>query len=299
MSTIYCIKEERRMENKKISSENRSDTNKYVFQNTLDDVIEFQKDEQNTLLLIIDNKEKKKLMVTHVSFLLFTVLAAMVAAILTFLSKEGLNEVTKISLFVALTLILIGINSINLSVIKYIAAFKREIVLSLRQLNCIRQSIASVIFAKLEGKLPNDNFCKDKGESESKSLNNLYWPLYGSHIKYPIDNILLRNIYLKEKKDGREVHDYKALYRSADLFTISAIFFFTIALNVAPLAVILMFHVETQATIGSFNDGVVFAFIVGSVMLLFILFVWRIARSFFAIVASPLKKNSSESSDSA
>ena len=285
MNKIVSIKEERRLKEQSVNKDNR--INKSINHDDLIYAIDIQKWKIEQTHKIIDNKEKKKFLVTYVSFGVFTVLSGLVAALAAMMTKYGDQEIVTMGLSSTLIIIIAGANLINLTVIRYIGALKGDVLLAVRQLNCIRQSLHSMLHTLLEGSSPSKNFHLDKGEKEDGCITP-YYEFIGSHIKYPMNNEELRDRYFKirKDKDGKEKYknDYKALYRSADLFSICCIGAFNLILTAVP--VILAIY---ASNLNLDKNTTFVAGLISGVFAIFFIYVMRkIIKSFFSNVAKPL-----------
>lgn len=284
MSNVYRIDEDKRNEDRKVDRERRS--NKSILREDLVYAIDTQKWKVEQLYQLIENKEKKKFLVTNVSFGVFAVLSGLVAAIAAMIAKYGGDLIVSYVLYCSLVIVIAGANLINITVIRYIMSLKSDVLLAVRQLNCVRQSLHSLMYTFIEGVGPPEDFCKNKGKPDD-DRNSLYYDYIGSHIKYPLNNEDLRDRYFKLRK-GSYVYDYRALYRSADLFAMCCVGAFTFMLTFTPILLAAYGYYSSEGDKATFNTGVIsagFAFFFGS---LFFYVVRRIIRTFFGVVAKPL-----------
>lgn len=287
MENIYVIPADRRIgkpDLRKEAKKNERRYNKSLLRQDLEACIEIQKWKHESLLKLIDNKERKKFLITNVSFGVFAVLCGLVTGISTLLSKYGADTVIAYALYLSLLIVVIGVNLINLSVINYIASLKSEVLLAIRQLNCLRQSLHSLLFMLIHGKNPDSNFKKNKGNTGNKDMS-IYFNLIGQHVKYPFDNETLRSRYLKMNEKGEYKNDYRALYRSADLFVICSIILFTLCLTIIPTVLFFYnnYHLKDSFASGASFIGIALIIITG-----FLYAVRRIIKSFFSYVIKPL-----------
>ena len=286
MTNIILIKNERRRKDKTVENNNR--INKSIKHDDLVYAIDIQKWKIEQTHKIIDNKEKKKFLVTYISFGVFTVLAGLVATLAAMMANSGDKEIATIGLSSALIIIIAGANLINLTVIRYIGALKADVLLAVRQLNCVRQSLHSMLHTLLEGVSPSEQFHIDKGEKED-ACKSPYFDFIGSHIKYPMNNEGLRDRYFKikiNKKDNTRKYrnDYKALYRSADLFSICCIGAFNLILTIVPIILAIY-----ASNLKLDKDTTFVAGLISGLFAIFFIYVMRkIIKSFFSNVAKPL-----------
>ncbi len=284
MTNIYKINKENRSVNGDVNNERRK--NKSILREDLIYAIDTQKWKTEQLYNLIENKEKKKFLVTNVSFGVFAVLSGLVAALAAMIAKYGGDIIISSALYCSLIIVIAGANLINISVIRYIVSLKGDVLLAVRQLNCIRQSLHSMMYTLIEGKDPSDNFYNDKGNAGIDCCS-VYYDYIGSHIKYPMNNEELRDRYFKIK-DGVYVYDYRALYRSADLFATCCIGAFTFLLTFMPILIVLYSYYSIEGDNANFISGVVSAVLAIMVGTLFFYVARRIIRTFFGVVAMPL-----------
>ncbi len=258
-----------------------------VVRDDLKECLETQKWKYDNLLQIINAKESRKISVVKLSFGVFAIVAALMTAIATFLMKMGTNpslEIIEYSLSISLVVVLAGANLMNLTVMRFLVSLKSETMLAMRQLNCVRQSIHSLLYTLVNGSLPSSDFLQNKGSIDNEEDGGIYYTLIGRHVKYPMNNDPLRATYLTKTHTGNYKHDYKALYRSSDLFAICAIIAYTLCLTTAPVA---LFFFKFYKDRSDFFSGVALA---GTIFLSIAFFyvVWRLVRTFFGIVTNPL-----------
>ncbi len=135
----------------------------------------------------ISDKEKKKLAIVASSFAVFTFLVTVALGIF----KDGIAITNSMSLFYLVIIFITGIAVINISIIKYIVTLKLSWILAVRQINCIRQAINTIMFAKIEGYLPltltEENVRNKKFKNTILDNKSTYWNLYGRYEKYPLN----------------------------------------------------------------------------------------------------------------
>jgi len=132
----------------------------------------------------LNEVRRRKFFAINASMILFPGLIGALAAITS--AKVGENNPG----FYWLTVVLISmfIGTANMIAIKYIAAFKAQANLHLRQINCLRQAIDSIAYFRFEGKYPiHLNALMEGG---------VYYKVFGKHRKLPIGNEGLRNRFM-------------------------------------------------------------------------------------------------------
>jgi len=284
MSNIYKIDKENRIEDREVDKDRRR--NRSILREDLVYAIDTQKWKTEQLYQLIDNKEKKKFFVTNVSFGVFAVLAGLVAAISAMIAKYGGDLIVSYVLYCSLIIVIAGANLINIAAIRYIVSLKSDVLLAVRQLNCIRQSLHSMMYTLIEGVGPSSDFFKDRGKGNNDDAS-LYYEYIGSHIKYPMNNDGLRDRYFKLKGDTY-IYDYRALYRSADLFATCCIGAFTFLLTFTPILLAVYSYYLAKGNDATFTSGVISSGLAFFFALLFLYVVRRIIRTFFGVVAMPL-----------
>lgn len=288
MNNVYVIEKERRFgapDSRTDKQERRR--NDSLLEENLRECIHVQQWEYDNLTKLIDSKETKKFGVIKISFGVFAVISGMMAAIATFLAKYGdtpAREAIEYALSVSMVILMAGANLMNLTVIRYIVSIKSDVMLAMRQLNCVRQGLHGLLYTLLHRHSPNDKFEMDKGLPKSGEIG-LYYYYVGRHIKYPFNNELLRSQYLKKNGDNDyRGYDYKALYRSADLFAICTIISFTFCLTSAP---IILFFYKYYSNKNDFLSGVLLTATI-FLGIIFAYIIARIIRTFFGMVTQPL-----------
>lgn len=166
----------------------RNEERKSVPKNSIDFLFDFLQWRGEFLTEHIRDKEKKKLAIIVSSFAVFSLVTTVALGILS--SDSIKPETLKMPAFtILLGVFLIGIAFINTAIIKHIVSLKSDGLLFLRQLNCLRQALHVVMFAKLDGYLPVDLVQKvidhqsaphQKPEKKSRrfSLKNIRRRLY-------------------------------------------------------------------------------------------------------------------------
>lgn len=233
MGKVYLIDNERRKNNsdirpleiKESEGGERRVQKVYMEKKKLEDLLAFLNERYNRLNEHVLDKEKKKLLIIASSFTVFTFLVTVGLGVL----KDGITGIPTPLLLGVSSIFLAGIATINTSIIKYIVTFKLSWILALRQMNCIRQAINSVLFAKIEGFIPRrltEEIMREKDFKDTiLDSSSTYWNLYGRHEKYP-----LNNVHLRQKYSSR----FKIWFTSSDFFAILTIVVFTIFLVMTP-----------------------------------------------------------------
>lgn len=248
---IHMIGNERRNSNESVEDRNGEERRKspYIEKEKLEDLLIFLNSKYEKLGEYVTDKEKKKLAIVASSFAVFTFLVTIALGIF----KDGINVKEPLAFFSLVMVFLLGIAVINISIIKYIVALKLSWLLAVRQMNCIRQAINTIMFTKIEGYLPHtltaDKIKNEDYENTILDKKSRYWDLYGRHEKYP-----LNNVHLREKYQSWRV----ALiwFTSGDFFAISAISVFTILLVSGP-AIYLHFFNDIEKLKELYGDKLV------------------------------------------
>lgn len=181
VSTVTRRKEERRKTGK-------------ISEKTLNFFISHIRDEQTELIQHLKEKEDKKLVLVKYIFSIlpvFATVATVAFSYMIFIFKEKLDidPAFIVIMFNMLIVIMLGgISTISIALIKYLSSLKTDSIIALRQINCNRQALYSALFAKVEGRYP-------RYPELDVNSNDRYSMLYGSHRKFPIDNMDFRKSY--------------------------------------------------------------------------------------------------------
>ena len=135
----------------------------------------------------LHDTRKRKFFAINVSIILFPGLIGGILAIASYLEKMGVDQDEKVGYYwVTIVAISMFIGMANMISIKYIAAYKAQANLFIRQLNCLRQARDSVTYNRFEGKFPNDL-------SSLLDKSTTYYKIFGRHRKLYIGNEELRD----------------------------------------------------------------------------------------------------------
>ena len=165
-----------------------------VSEQILDFFISHLTDEQKELVQHLKEKEDKKLVLVKYIFSVLPLFASVATAafsylIVIFKEKPIIDPVFIVVMFNILIVIMLGgMSTISIALIKYLSSLKTDSIIAMRQINCNRQAIYSALFAKVEGRYPSYS-------ELSVNSNDRYNMMYGSHRKYPIDNMDFRRSY--------------------------------------------------------------------------------------------------------
>ena len=134
----------------------------------------------------------KKFLILGSTLTVLTILTTFIIGIMD-VYKPNMGNTVAASIGVSLALFLLIVSSINYSIIKYLVDLKLATIIAVRGLNCSRQSLHALLFAKIEGKLPiklpllESNEIDTSGTILDKSTR--FWEIYGRHEKYPLNNV--------------------------------------------------------------------------------------------------------------
>lgn len=138
--------------------------------------------ESELISAALDETRKRKFFAINASMILFPGLIAGMLSAATYLEmfKAGIDfhsiAIVSISIFIGMA---------NMITIKYIAAYKAQANLFIRQLNCLRQARDSITYYKFEGKYPI--------HLRSLVEGGIYYKTFGKHRKLYIGNEELRD----------------------------------------------------------------------------------------------------------
>ncbi len=128
---------------------------------------------------------KRKFIAINASMVMFPGLVGALAAITT---MNELSLFTESMQWVAVLIVSIFIGLANMIAIKYIAAFKSQSTLAIRQINCLRQALDSITYFKFEGKFPI--------HLKALAEGSIYFKTFGKHRKFPVGNEGFRNRFI-------------------------------------------------------------------------------------------------------
>lgn len=239
----------------------RKKESKYLTTEQLDCLLNNYNTRYLYLIELIKDKEKKKLTIITSSFAVFSLLVTYILSVSTGATVGDIEKITSFPFLFVSLVFLSSISVINISIIKYIVSLKEECLLAIRQLNCIRQAINSIMFSKLEGYLPK-TIDKEIFEGTIRDKTTKYWDIYGRHEKYPLNNFHLRDKYNSWKI-------FFICFTSSDMFAVFAISMFTILLASLPIMflvryvdVLQKFSIGEILFLGSVSTILIFGFIV-------------------------------------
>ncbi|NOZ53964.1 MAG: hypothetical protein GXP08_12695 [Gammaproteobacteria bacterium] len=224
---ILGAQQKTRSGNERREVDRRSINNIGVTRSSLEYLIETIKWRSLALSEFTKDKEKKKLMLIISSFGVFSLLATVMITWLSSDKYTGISSIEYVEIFI-FTLFIFAVVIINLAIIKFIVSFKRDGLLIVRQINCLRQSVHVALHYLLTAGSNEKIFLAKNNTSEFikifKDESSLLYNLYLKHEKYPLDNSELRKAY--ESDD--------IIYKSADLFSIFVIALFSFVLIAIP-----------------------------------------------------------------
>ncbi|ADJ29263.1 hypothetical protein Nwat_2452 [Nitrosococcus watsonii C-113] len=201
----------------------------------------------------LDETRKRKFFAINASMILFPGLIAGMLAMVSYLEKveAGIDfhwiSVVSISMFIGMA---------NMITIKYIAAYKAQANLFIRQLNCLRQARDSITYYKFEGKYPV--------HLRSLVEGGIYYKTFGKHRKLYIGNEELR-----ERLGG-------SFSESADKSLISFLFLTSLTLISAPFIYLAAISLREWKTLPEnfllFTNAIYFVFFTMLVLIVSVLF---------------------------
>ncbi|MCF6211300.1 MAG: hypothetical protein L3K24_11690 [Gammaproteobacteria bacterium] len=152
--------------------------------------------EQNTLFDYLKDIQRKKFLVINYAVGIFPFLVAAIITTYSYISKASGGSLSGvvIGLFIV---ILMAAGASNMVAIKYIAAFKANAILLIRQIICLRQALDTVNYCMFEGELP-------KNIDPLRNRDTKYWSVFGRHRKLPIGNSGYRRHYLDNYSESAD-----------------------------------------------------------------------------------------------
>lgn len=121
---------------------------------------------------------------------------------------------------VSLALIIMGL--LTYTVIKELYSIHASRIITLRQMNCLRQTMDSIRFRKYEGRDP-------ESYKELRSDSTVYWLRFGQHRKLPIENEDLKNVE-------------RSMSRSPDMFMMTILLIISILLQISGVVYLAKAH---------------------------------------------------------
>jgi len=238
---LYVIDCEKR-EDKREPDDNmdRDPAHREMARARVDSYLMFLQDRSNQLIDIIKDKEKKKLWIVGGAYAVFSLITGVVVNIFT-RPVDNVPDLFAVPSIIVISLLVVGVVLIYTSIIKYILALKSDCILATRQLNCLRQSINSVIFSYIEKHFPKplpEDMDSRRFAGTIKDTETDYWELYGQHDKYALSNITFRDTYKKGS----------IYFRSADLYSVLVIALFASMLIITPILFLAYVH-ESQVSL--------------------------------------------------
>lgn len=198
--------------------------------------------ELDALLEYLKDCNSRKITLFKVALAVFSVLTTGLVTIYSLYSKgagKGIEEPFDI-LFVV---VLVSMGLINFSIIKELISIHASRLITYRQMNCLRQAMDSIRYARYEGKYP-------EAISELRATGTAYWKAFGQHRKLPLDNAALRQ-------------SEKGLFRSPDKFMILIIASLSLVVMMSPLVYVVAYARDSftagllSGTLGVFFVAVV------------------------------------------
>lgn len=274
------IELDRRVSDSPTSSERRKNTKDrrrsiidipIISKDVLSSFIDTLKSEIQLLVDFFKDQERKKLSIINASIGTFTIFITGLVTIIFLANKfnmllggiQSVNNATIDGTFITIMFFVVlgGLGIINLMLIKYLASLRAGTVLSMRQLNCLRQALDCATYAQIEGHFPREiNSLYDS--------STIYHVAFGKHRKLPLDNTYLRK-------------DCESIIGPADHFAIVMISLFTCGLLSAPIYY--FYRVAENSIINRAISALMFIF--------FISFVVYIAWSGRRQILAQLKSN--------
>lgn len=249
----------------------------------LKEALEFQKWKIEQLHKVLETKERQKFAVLNVSYAIFALLITLLITIILIASKYKDTDVDLTAIvYWSLVLVALGTVIANLIVMRFISGLKCDSLLAMRQLNCSRASVHSILYKIMGGEVAIEG----KSVLDTDSIEDTeYYRLIGQHIKLPLDNEQLRKTYFNEC--GKE--SKLALYRSSDLFALCAIFAFTLVMVIGAAIATALFTPFIDLN-GTFWEGVKSSMIFIIIIVFCLYSGYKIIKSLLYRSLNPLKK---------
>lgn len=212
-------------------------------------VLESLKNEKELLYPLILHYEKKEMLLLRSAVVIFS-LYLTAGGILFKISHDANSiEVLVFPFDILYAVITLALCLLSMTLIKFILNNQASCIITLRQLNCIRQAIDAIRYQKIVGDLPSEESLL----VELNEKNYEYWSCWGQHRKLPINNEHLR--------DGAE-NFYKSTFESPEGFLVLSVSFFSICMFMSPI----LYMFADKQPIDQF-----IAFCAGSLSVLFLL----------------------------
>lgn len=243
--TVIPFDRRKNQQSEGLKRERRSN-NCFIIEKTLDQIIRHL--EQN----MVQQKEdvrfahNKKFLILGSIFTLLTIIASFVIGLAdSFDYDPGKMSKTLIAtICISLAFFILIISAINFLIIKYLIDLKLSQVIALRGLNCNRQCLHSMIYAKIEGKLPRKlPTVEDEKTNLTETIldpSTIFWEIYGRHEKYPLNNVELRERYLVVNENNKFELQKNLWYKSSDIFPVYVLAIFTVVIIALPFIAFLI-----------------------------------------------------------
>lgn len=235
-----------------------------ITRDSLDYLIELTKWRMHTLIEVVQDKEKKKLGLLMASFAVFSLLTTVSLGLFS-AEKISIKDLYSPVVFTILFVFLVGVTAINTSLIKHIIGLKSDCLIFLRQMNCLRQSLHVLTFARVENYLPLSLLYFDPPQKENDvskwQRRWIFMPFFLLKYLYQYESPTIHTpkrcdlfrrelfqadsnyltLYGKHEKlplDNDTLrnayNEDEVIFESADIFSVLAIGFFTALLLIAP-----------------------------------------------------------------
>jgi len=167
--------------------------------------------EMESVSQYLSEVRRRKFFAINASIVLFP---GLVSAVVAIVSTKLIPKGEEANLWVVLLFVSMFIGAANMIAIKYIAAFKSQFILALRQISCLRQALDSITYLRIEGKFPIHRRALMRG--------SVYYKIFGKHRKLPIGN------------EGYRGRFQRSPFASADMTLIHFLYINSIALMLSP-----------------------------------------------------------------
>lgn len=201
--------------------------------------LETMKWDQEKAMSLYKGYEDDKIIFIKLTIGVYSVFITGLIAVFSFSMKKGGTFSLAPPFDILFAIALIGMGLIGLSLLKYVIWKRAEGIKTVRQMNCNRQAIDSIMFHCFEGRYPSD-------KQELKDRDTLYWNVLGKHRRLPTDNDPMRE---------NQAYFFESLPLSPDNFLIlvmTVLIFITLSIPI----LFLLFSPSGQSTVLGFISGV-------------------------------------------
>jgi hypothetical protein len=173
--------------------------------------------EMDGVLKFMIDCNQRKLSWVKLSLTVFSIVTTGITALIA--SQDHATSLALPHVFDALIgIALVAVGLINLAVVRELISIHSSRIVSLRQMNCLRQAMDSIHYLKCEGRYPASAL-------DLRNTSTAYWKSFGRHRKLDIDNVGLRKSERSLIQSPDRIMIYMVVILSAMLIAFPAMYF--------------------------------------------------------------------------